>query len=262
MRFFILLLFSFFLYLPQLLKPPFKLHEPKMAHHSAWETPPPSLTIHAILSQPFTYLAHGNQVTVFASSDGQYVLKLFRYNRSRFPLLHTLKNFFHKKPKNDLSTKIQKTFQAAHLAATRAAPFTQVLYCHLNLTEHLLPTVQLHGHRTFTLPLDKARFVLQRKATPFAEALLSHQNDPLALQQMIASLTTLIQERSALGIRNADPNLAPNFGFIGLQAVELDFGNYRSTPPSPQDLPNYLHRLDTWLHKNLIQKVESTTEKK
>ncbi len=249
-----ILLFLFFLSLPQFLKHNFKLPPHlNIPYHSEWEIPPPDEKILSILDQPFSYLARGNQSTVFESQDGKYVLKLFRYTRPRFPFVQNTKYFaaklIQKKPKNDLFTKVAKTFTAAHMACTQASQYTQVLFCHLNLSENQLPTIQLKADRIYNLRLDQYRFVLQRKVSPFKETLLSAKNDPEKMHKLIDSFVKLLVDRASIGIRNADPNLGPNFGFLEDQAVEIDFGNYRKGS-NPQEITNYLTRLGHWLADN------------
>ncbi len=252
---------ALFLSLPFLFKRDFKVPpiHADIPFNPAWEAPPPSEEILTFLQQPFLYLAHGNQSTVFESQDGRYVLKLFRYKGSRFPLLQQLKNSFAKKPKTPLLLKLHKTFTAAHLAHTHAQPFTCVLYTHLNLTQNQLPRLVLKARRTFSLPLDRYRFVLQRKVNPFKATLLSAKHDPARMQRLIESFVSLLIRRSALGIRNADPNLGPNFGFLDDQAVELDFGNYRPPPYDPHlrriEIDRFLHRFEEWLSRNAPESV-------
>lgn len=247
------------LFLPQLLKREFKVPPSleAIAFNEAWETTAPDSEILAILRGPFTYLTRGNQSLVLASQDGRYVLKLFRYTRSRFPLIQHLKCWtaqcHGKKPKNDLFTKTRKTFDAVHLGCTRGKEFTQALFCHVNLTEGKLPIVQCEG---LSLPLDRLRFVLQKRTQPFKETLLAARADPEEMHRLIDSFVSLIVERSALGIRNSDPNLGPNFGFLDGKAVEIDFGNYRNGPQRTEEIRGYLCRLEQWLCKNAPEHVE------
>jgi hypothetical protein len=223
----------------------------------AWEVSDPNLEILEVLKQPFTYLAHGNQSTAFESQDGQYVLKLFRYTRPRFPLIQNIKTWIankqRKKTKYDLFIKAHKTFSAAYVAYAEARAFTQVVFCHLNLTKNKFPVTQLKAHRTYYLPLDRYRFVLQKKVTPFHETLMNARDKPEEMHSLIDSLIQLLVNRSAQGIRNADPNLGPNFGFLKGQAVEIDFGNYRKPPYNPQkrqeELSNFLYRFEDWFIK-------------
>lgn len=250
---------AFFLALPSLCKFPFRIppHVADIPFHPEWDVPLPP-EIGALLAQPFTYLSHGNQATVFLSQDERYVLKLFRYTRSRFPFIHTMKDAIAswrgKKSKDNFRTKIGKTLQAAHIAHAEGRSFTQVAYCHLNLTEGRLPVATLHAHRTYRLPLDRYRFVVQKKVVPFKEALLAAKKEPAEMHRLIDSFVDLILARSASGICNSDPNLGPNFGFLGTQAVEIDFGNYRKPPFDPikriAEMTGYFTRFTHWLAKN------------
>lgn len=257
MKFILLIFLVSLLYLPQLMKQDFKIPPtyPQIANRDEWETPPPSAQILSILNQSFTYLTHGNQCTVFTSADGAYVLKLFRYTRSRFASIQNVKcwiaKYRHKKPKHDLFTKMHKTFHAAFIASAEARPFTQVVFCHLNLTDNQLPCTHIARH---VLPLDRHRFVLQKKVAPFKDTLLAARNNPEKMHRLIDSFCALIMQRLAAGIHNSDPNLGPNFGFLDDQAVEIDFGNYRKSPYTPQqqlaEITNYLLRLEHFLAKN------------
>ncbi len=258
----LLLLSALFLSIPTLMKRDFKLpptYIDRYPSNPKWETPAPQEELLSILNQPFLYFAHGNQSTVFASQDGKYVLKLFRYKRSLFPLLHNCKNWFKKKPKQSLVDKLEKTFNATHLAYTEASPFTQVIYCHLNLTQRQLPVIELQAGRKYEVPLDQYRFVLQRKVASFKETLLAAREDPEKMGRLLDSFLQLLINRSSLNIRNSDPNLGPNFGFLGEQAVELDFGNYHKISPNPemrrQEIENLVQRLEEWLGVNAPEYV-------
>ncbi len=242
------------LLIPQLCKSQFKpppVLENLPSYNPDWEFSANLDEIAEILNQPFTYLASGNQANVFESQDGQYVLKIFRYRRSLFPIVHCCKNLFKRKEKMDLSTKINKTLNAAHLACTVAKEFTLAFYCHLNLSNNSLPLTKLIiGSKTFTLPMDRYRFVLQKKVKPFKEALLDAKNDPEKMRRLINSFCSLLIERSKLNIRNSDPNLGPNFGFLGERAVEMDFGNYHLASFSSKEIENLLGRFEKWLNIN------------
>ena len=245
-----------FLSIPFIYKKEFKL-PPIHAHipfNPNWAMPSLSDEMLQILQSPFTYFAKGNQSTVFLSADGKYVLKLFRYRRSIFPTLTAVKNWMKKKAKLSLKEKLMKTFNATHLAANEGKEFTQVVYCHLNLTKHELPCVTLKvGKKSYYLPLDHTRFVLQKKVDPFKKALLSAKNNPEEMHRLMESFAKLLLERSKANISNSDPNLGPNFGFLEGQAVEIDFGNYRKVAPNQrrqkEELSRFLISLETWMSK-------------
>ncbi len=219
-----------------------------------WEVPPPTEEIVEILKTPFHYFSHGNQSSVFVSEDRKYVLKLFRYQRSVFPIVHWLKNGWKNKPKLGLRAKLERTFDATHLAFMEGKEFTKVHYCHLNLTKELLPVVTLHvGEKMYRLPLDRYRFALQQKVEPFKKTLLEARESPEKMQGLIRSFGKLLFNRSKKNIRNADHNLGPNFGFFNGEAVEIDFGNYQKIGPDPQrqkkEMSQFLIGLEWWLAK-------------
>ena len=155
---------------------------------------------------------------------------------------------------------MNKTFNAAHIACTKGRPFTHVIFCHLNLTKDLLPVIQLKAGKTYTVPLDSYRCALQRRVSPFRATLLPAKDNPEEMKRLIDSLVQLFLDRSALNIRNSDPNLGPNFGFLNGQAVELDFGNYHMIEPNIQirkdEIENFMNRFEKWLQYNAPEYVK------
>lgn len=103
------------------------------------------------------------------------------------------------------------------------------------------------------LPLDRYRFVIQKKVTPFHKALMGAREDPEEMKQMMSSFVDLIYRRLEKNIQNSDPNLKPNFGFLGGKAVEIDFGNYVAVEPNEtlkrKELENFLVRFSHWVEK-------------
>lgn len=246
------------LFAPQLFKKDFKIPPVHSDIHfnPNWEMSP-SEDLLKILGQPFFYYSKGNQFTVFLSEDKEYVLKLFRYKTSLFPILQKMKNLFtfKGKPRNPFWVKTQKTLSAAHLACNEGRDFTGGVYCHLNLSqEPFLPKISLQiKNRRIQLPLDNTRFVLQKKAENFKEAFLKAKDDPQKILKYIDSFASLIVNRSHKNIRNSDPNIAPNFGFLKERAVEIDFGNYqkvnRRRDQQIAEISSYMKRLEEFLSK-------------
>lgn len=279
-----MILFSlFFLMLPQFIKGNFKipLKSIEIAFEDKWEFPDPvDDHIKAVLNQPFNYLNRGNQSYVFESQDGKYVLKLFRQSRPRFDIIFKAKSWIQqqlnhfrthkKKPKKELIKKLIKTFNATQIAYAQAKEFTQVVFFHINLTENRFPKVKLRDRlHAITIPLDRYRFVVQKKVTPFKNAFQQAKAHPEEVEQMIDSFLTLLFERSEKGIYNSDPNLAPNFGFLNGKAVEIDFCNYKEVADSKKrrkEIDGLIGRLEDWLTKNnpeyiplLVRKINERT---
>lgn len=254
------------LFTPQLFKKDFKIPPIHSDIHfnPNWEMSCPKEELLKILGQPFFYYSKGNQVSVFLSEDKKYVLKLFRYKTSLFPVLQRLKNLFKvtAKPRNPFWVKTEKTLNAAYLACNDGKDFTGALYCHLNLSkEPFLPKATLQiKHRKMELFLDHTRFVLQKRAESFKETLLKAKNDPQKMREYIDSFVFLIINRAAINIRNSDPNIAPNFGFLNGQAVEIDFGNYhkvaRTKAEQIAEILQFMKRLEELLSKYAPEYVE------
>jgi hypothetical protein len=228
-----------------------------------WAIDQPPLVSDDVWKQPFTYLARGSQSYVFASEDGQYVLKLFRYNRSQFSWIHQLKRLFHrnnrKNLKVDLATKLNYTLNAAKIACITVPECTQVVWAHLTNSrchDNARLTVIDRLGRPWTLRLSHYRFVLQRRALPLKKVLAEalQTQDFVRARRLIASYQQLITTRASRGVRNSDPNFGPNSGFIDDRAIEIDFGNYRSCPelidnPRAQaaELERFLTQLRYWI---------------
>ena len=213
---------------------------------SDWESPSviDDRQAFEILSQPFYYLDRGAQCYVFASLDGNYVLKMFRYDRSLV-----------KKTKGSLQEKIDHLFAACVLAQSYAQEETGLLFLHLNCSQNAWPVLQAKGPlgQSLRIPLDRYRFAIQTRVKPFQDSLLGayEKGDEIMMRKQIDSFVNLIKSRSDKGIFNSDPSLNRNFGFLEGRAFELDFGNYSLGGASQEwEFSYYTHRLRSWLAEN------------
>ena len=218
-----------------------KLHV-QLPHNPQWEigSELSKDALHAILSQRFRFLGKGAQCYAFVSEDDQYVLKLFRFDR--------------KKKKARPQKKADRFLSACKLGYELARTETALVYLHLNLSSEMLPILRARAPngRPFSLPLDSYRFAIQKKAE-LLEKSLSLALAQGVLNQRIDAIADLLESRSAKGIGNSDPNLWRNFGFVGQQAVEIDFGNYKvrsdllNEEAKRQELRRYLAPLRVWV---------------
>jgi hypothetical protein len=197
----------------------------------AWESDPPSPELCSILAKPFHYLSRGMQAFVFESEDGQFVIKLFRCLPKIHPWRQFIrKNFLNRKDKHTPEQKIELLFGACTLAYTEAADLTGLVYIHLNSTKELLEPTYLVNRMGRKIPVDlnRCRFAIQKKGTSvskaFKDAICAHDRDKYI--RLAQSFVSLVQERASRNISNLDQKLGDNFGFIGEQAIEWDFGRY------------------------------------
>ncbi len=188
-----------------------------------------------VLQQPYHFLGKGSQSYVFASQDGQYVIKLFRFDR----VSHV--------------EQVLPLLQGYKMAYDHLQEETGLLYVHLNVSGVGLPTLHARDglHRSVDIPLDRYRFAIQRRVEPFVEAFSKAQTQDRR-QELIEQFHDLLVRRTSKGFMNADPNLSRNFGFLGGRAMEIDFGNYRELDreKAPQEVARFMDKLHKWLEKH------------
>ncbi len=201
----------------------------------AWEADPPTAQLLEAMSHPFTYLGRGMQSFVFESHDGQYVLKLFR----AAPKIHPWRQFFRKNllKRTDRrlpGEKMEQLLSACKLAYTEAADLTGLVYIHLNPTEGLAMQTHLINRmgRKIGVDLNQCRFAIQKKGVSVFKTFEAaiRAGDLSKCERLTQSFISLVEKRSARNIRNLDKKLGDNFGFIGEQAIEWDFGSYALSP--------------------------------
>ncbi len=200
-----------------------------------------------ILAKPFRYLGKGAQCYAFSSQDEKIVLKIFRFDQ---------RHLFRQGLKRPAQQKILSFFEGCLLATSAAAKETGLLYLHLNQTTGKLPVLEARGPlgQSLRLPLDEYRFALQKKAVPLEDGLFIARVEG-TLPERIEMIVALLESRIGKGIGNADPSLWRNFGFLGTQAIEFDFGNYRARPDlsdpraARAELMRYIRPLKAWLEK-------------
>ncbi len=212
------------------------------AYNPEWEVEPTAEQeeqIVQILSQPFTYLGKGIQSFAFGSQDGQYVLKLFRFDPCKAPygqsLIRWCKNRIgiHPRAVLPLEERMAKTFHACLLSYKYLQDETAVVWVNLNPKKRDWPSIQVRDrmHRWHTLDTNQYRFVLQKRAVMLKPALYdAYKNDQAKFCRMIHSFTQLLLSLDKKGMASFDPKMPSNFGFIGEQAIQIDFGNLTDQP--------------------------------
>lgn len=220
-----------------------------------------------ILSQRFNYLSRGSQSYVFLSEDGKYVIKFFRFDL-RPPLLKSyLSSLFpSKKKKVDFNTKVNHLFDACKMAYDRAAFETGIVYLHINPTALDLPVLSCKDAlgRKYRIPLDRLRFVVQKKVETFSEAFKNamEEKNSLAMTNWIDSIFDLVLARSGKCLHNSDPNLSRNLGFFEGRAIEIDFGNYcncfelRQPEQRIKEINRFYRPLHRWLQEHAPEWID------
>jgi len=223
--------------------------------------------IRQILSQNFKYLGRGSQAFVFVSEDGSVVLKLLIFDSSDSLTHRLFHSIFNTSSQASYSHQVQKravrTLKACELADQYLADDAAILFVHLNPETESLPTVRLIGPswKRINIQLNSVRFVLQKRADLLNETLMQAylQKDQQRFFTIVEQLNALLNRRTACGIGNSDPTLFENFGVIGTQPVEIDFGNFYYCPEMikhkrfQEEKARYTDQLLKWVERYIPQ---------
>lgn len=230
------------------------------------DTPPPSTSplsadLSEILSQPFTYLASGAQSYVFASQDGRYVIKFFKFHHLRIPQwLNALPtpSFLQAYKRKKIQKKqraLKKHFESYEIAASLLQKETALIALHLYATTdlhssiHLIDKIGIH----YVLDANSLAFVIQRKGVSFYEALLKdiESNQLLQAKERLSHLLQLSITRCQKGVGDLDPDFSTNFGVIDGEIAELDTGRFylEESEKDPEVYKRELYRITRPLHK-------------
>jgi hypothetical protein len=227
--------------------------------------PQQETTIRSLLSGPFIYLDRGAQAYVFASADGQVVLKFFRHHRTRTllaPLLRFLPSPFKKRLAESLEKRKErreKDFQSYKLAYDHLPKETGLIYLHLNKSEDLKIKLSLYDkigvHHL--IDLDKMEFIVQKRAIllyPALEAMIQGGKEAEA-KEVLSQLVQLLKKRCQEGLFDKDPDIRTNFGLLEGHPIQIDGGRFREDPRCKdpaiyeEEIIRITDRLSKWLEK-------------
>lgn len=196
--------------------------------------------LETIVNQRFSYLSAGGQSYVFASEDGQYVLKFFKHYRMRLhpfirvlPLPHTLHQKRVKQQAKRLK-KLVRDFTSYKLAFEQLPKETKLLFVHLNKGNNLKLKTTIVDRLNIAHPidLDSHEFVLQRRAElayPYIKRLVESGEIDKA-KRAVESICQLITSRCEKGIYDEDAKIHRNVGFIDEEAILIDVGRLKIDP--------------------------------
>jgi hypothetical protein len=188
------------------------------------------------LDQPYDYLGKGCQSYVFASRDGRYVIKFFKYQRYRlqswlayFPPLPAIVKYRQEKMEKKWK-KLDGFVQSWKVAFENLKEETGLLFVHLNKTSHLQRQLTIYdkiGQRHI-VNLDDMEFCIQRRAQMLCETLLTYKQagQLLEAQQLIHQLLTVILSEYARGLADNDHALMQNTGVVQGKPVHIDVGQF------------------------------------
>ncbi len=259
-----------------------------------WQTSPLSADeereVDALLSQSYRMIGAGSECFAFASEDGKAVIKFFKLDHARPVYLHrgilledhsALAGTISNHPLTRLilpspmdqwlkrflgirEFRIQRSFNSIKLSFDHLKDETGLIYLHLNPTDHLQRKLTIYDSCGILhqVDLDKAKFFLQKRATPLTTHLtaLKVKGADEEAKKSIDSLIEMILVRCKKGFADRDI-INRNFGYIGTKAIEIDSGSFLKNPRMKepwiykQELFYATLELKDWLKKNYPEMV-------
>lgn len=236
---------------------------------SRWEVTPLSAEkkekLDVLLAQPYDYLGKGCQSYVFASRDGQYVLKFFKYQRFRpqewlsyFSFIPAVKNYYEQKIEKK-KEKLDGVFTSWKMAYESLQPETGVIYVHLNKNQEFGANLTIYDKLNFqhSIDLNKTEFLVQRKAEMLCPTLdaLMEKNKGADAQKILSKLISMLVLENARGFADNDHALMQNTGVLNGRPIHIDVGQFIYNPivKNPkvyhQEIFNKTYKFHRWLEK-------------
>ncbi len=253
------------------------------SHDPRWETR--ELTseeqkkVEVALSQSYTYLGKGCQSYVFASEDGEYVLKFFKYKRYRpqfyfywFTFLPYYQEYLDRKI-DSKQQQLDRLFTSSTIGFDHLPKETALVYIHLNKTDYLNKRVKFRDKigREHELEMDSMEFMIQRRGEmlcPVIDQMMAEGKEEQA-KQMLSGLFEMILAEYRSGLADTDHALMQNTGVIDGRAFQLDVGRFVADPivANPdyyhQEIFNKFYLFREWLgenHPSLLGHVNAELE--
>jgi len=218
-----------------------------------------------LLRQKFSFLGRGKQSFVFASEDGQYVLKVFnnRYQR-KIGLLSLLTPFpwigtWAKSQTNYCQKKLAGTFESYEIALEEMPEQTGLVFLHLSPTEELSSPLLLVDKLQITHSLDpnQVGFLIQKRARLIYPTLKEclQQGDKAAAERLLSSLIDLFLWKWEHGILDNDPLIRTNYGLAEGKVIQIDVGPLSKGTLSPEEQKKELFRITASLRSYLSEQA-------
>lgn len=187
-----------------------------------------------LLRQKFHYIGSGAQMYVFLGEDDKTILKLFKMERllpKKWLQFLSFPAFMSEYKERKTSRREQRraaTFASCKLAFDHFKDETGLIHVQLNPKRNdprILHVIDKQ-HESHYIPLKDTPYILQKKAeliySRFQRRL--KQGDLKKLQEEQHAVLQLIDRRTQKGIADDDSGVSQNFGFVGDQPVQIDFG--------------------------------------
>jgi hypothetical protein len=217
---------------------------------SEWEVRPLTSEEHAhvesILNQPFTYFSKGHQAYVFASADGQYVLKFLKRNPVKIkawfaalPLPEKWENYRNKKIQ-EKEVRLHAIFTGWKVAFEDLSEESGVLAVSMNRNSGFNNPVTITDRvgNTFQVDLNNTAFLVQRRVHVLSQVLEDYikTGNIEEAQKLLARLIDLYRSEFDRGLAENDIFLLRNIGVTDEgQPIHLDTGRLHHIAEKPKD---------------------------
>jgi hypothetical protein len=244
-----------------------------LPYEESWNVSRPSPEeekhLEKVLKQPYHYLGKGAQSYVFASEDGQYVIKFFKFKHLRpsvivdnLPSIGFLQTYKEKQAERK-HRKLYGVFKSYKLAYDVDKDESGLIFVQLNTQgnpSRFVTIIDKIGISR-TLDLKNYPFILQYKG----ETLRTVLNDLLKDGQVekakmrLGQILDLYAGEYEKGIYDHDHGIMQNTGFIGDKPIHLDVGkllreeNMRDKKYAREDALIVVANMNTWISKNYPQ---------
>lgn len=242
----------------------------EMPFHAEWNIPPNNaeeeLILTQILNQPYTYLGKGAQSFVFASADGKYVLKFFKFKHIRpSPILEWLPNIgplkqYKTARKQWSERKLNGIFQSHILAYTQDRNESGLIFIQMNVKNNPERTVTIYDKigLKYIIDLNSLPFVIQKRGVMLSTTLqkVLKEGNVSEAKNKIDQIFALYSQEYAKGLYDRDHEVDRNTGFIDNTPIHIDIGqllpNEAMKDPAiaRKDALIVGEKLKSWIHKN------------
>lgn len=242
----------------------------EMPYEKSWEIDPlpaeQESQLNQILAQPYFYLGKGAQSYVFASQDGRYVLKFFKFKHlrpswfvDRLPSVGPIKTYKEKQAARK-ERRLLGVFRSYRLAYELNREEGGLIFIQLNAVNNLKRSVTVIdkiGLR-HTIDLENYPFIVQYKGESLRVVLarLLDEGDLNTVKRRIGQIFDVYAGEYRKGIYDHDHGVMRNTGFIAEQPLHLDLGklmreeNMKDKTCAKQDALLVVAKIKAWVKRN------------
>lgn len=222
--------------------------------------------IYSLFDQEFHYLGKGCQSYVFASDDGDYVLKFFKYQRYRqkpwlkyFSFIPSVREYKERREAKK-NRKLENLLRSCRIAFDNLQNETGLVYLHLNKTDEFKKTLTIYDKLGIKheLNIDNLDFMIQKRALMICSAVdaLMAERKVDEANRLIQNFISMILSEYGKGLADNDHALMQNTGIYKGKPIHVDVGQFvwheriRDRKVYKQELFNKTYKFRVWLAEN------------